>query len=551
MTGSRLDRANRGKVNFGTAAPGVNTRGNIYLDTTTSTLYVKSGSTWYVCGDKLWTLNGAAIENRDTRSVSLTAAFLVNSIEIVGADGEVNKAAVEDSSNWDTAYSHSQDNTQAHSDYLLNNASDETSGTLTAAGFVASANSATLTHSGTTSLTIASTAGTVIVEGVTFNGAAISGATNTNWDAAYSHVSSNGSDHSYIDQSVVSGATPTFSADNFSDGGGNAIITTTQETNFEAAYSHVSDNTQAHSDYLLNNASDTTSGTITMAGAIISDNTATITHSGTTSLTIASTAGTVAVEGIIFTATELSSATGIELTPATDNDITLTISDTPESADNFINLNGEVKYGSSANGPSISAYQSSLGLRLLQRYDMESGDFLTIDSDTNAELTDTDAEQAFVYINAEIAQSGTAGYTVLKVNADETSIGTGTNNIFDLQVDDVSKFSISNEGIHGISAGGRVTNYSAPTSLADDASFDLPDASAGYGSFSVGDGVAFGMVQWKTTGEVTIIYSAGDVSDGDDDGYFCFFDNGTAVRVRNRLGTTQTVMFDYHYTTSP
>ena len=42
-----------------------------------------------------------------------------------------------------TAYTHSQDNTQAHSDYLLNNASDTTSGTITAGGF---------TTTGTTSL---------------------------------------------------------------------------------------------------------------------------------------------------------------------------------------------------------------------------------------------------------------------------------------------------------------------------------------------------------------------------------------------------------------
>ena len=31
-----------------------------------------------------------------------------------------------------------------------------------------------------------------------------------NWDAAYTHISNNGSDHSFIDQSVVSGSTPTF-----------------------------------------------------------------------------------------------------------------------------------------------------------------------------------------------------------------------------------------------------------------------------------------------------------------------------------------------------
>ena len=38
--------------------------------------------------------------------------------------------------NYDTAYTHSQDNTQAHTDYLVNNANDTTSGVLTAAGFV-------------------------------------------------------------------------------------------------------------------------------------------------------------------------------------------------------------------------------------------------------------------------------------------------------------------------------------------------------------------------------------------------------------------------------
>lgn len=37
--------------------------------------------------------------------------------------------------NWDIAYTHSQDNSQAHSDYLINTGDDETSGILTAAGF--------------------------------------------------------------------------------------------------------------------------------------------------------------------------------------------------------------------------------------------------------------------------------------------------------------------------------------------------------------------------------------------------------------------------------
>ncbi|KKL90944.1 hypothetical protein LCGC14_1899620, partial [marine sediment metagenome] len=41
-----------------------------------------------------------------------------------------------DSDDWDTAYTHSQNNSQAHTDYLINNGADETSGILTAAAFV-------------------------------------------------------------------------------------------------------------------------------------------------------------------------------------------------------------------------------------------------------------------------------------------------------------------------------------------------------------------------------------------------------------------------------
>jgi hypothetical protein len=61
------------------------------------------------------------------------------------------------------------------------------------------------------------------------------------------HRTSDGSDHTFIDQSVISGAAPTFTADNLSDGGGNAIITTTQETNFETAYTHASSTGSDHS----------------------------------------------------------------------------------------------------------------------------------------------------------------------------------------------------------------------------------------------------------------------------------------------------------------
>ena len=149
-------------------------------------------------------------------------------------------------------------------------------------------------------------------------------------DLAYAHISNDGSDHSFVDQSVVSGSAPTFSADNFSDGGSNAIITQVQEASYDSAvtsvetldmddladgstnaaitlvqeasydatvtsfdsldmddlsdsstnaaitlvqeasydlaYTHSTDNTQAHTDYVTNNANDIMDGSYTITG---------------------------------------------------------------------------------------------------------------------------------------------------------------------------------------------------------------------------------------------------------------------------------------------
>jgi hypothetical protein len=113
-------------------------------------------------------------------------------------------------------------------------------------------------------------------------------------DDAHDHISADGSEHTFIDQDVTSGSAPTFTADNFSDGGSNAIVTTTQETNWD---NHIADNTQAHTDYLLNNANDTTSGTLT-AAAFIADNTTldgdVLTSTGALGLT---SNGTIAIQG--------------------------------------------------------------------------------------------------------------------------------------------------------------------------------------------------------------------------------------------------------------
>jgi hypothetical protein len=55
-------------------------------------------------------------------------------------------------------------------------------------------------------------------------------------------------------------STPTITADNISDGGNNAIITTTQETNFESAFSHVSADGSSHADVALNTTHGSSAG---------------------------------------------------------------------------------------------------------------------------------------------------------------------------------------------------------------------------------------------------------------------------------------------------
>jgi hypothetical protein len=98
----------------------------------------------------------------------------------------------------------------------------------------------------------------------------------TNFESAYTHSGlTSGNPHSVSKSDVSLGNVvnlDTSDADNISDGVTNAIITLTQETNFESAFSHISDNDQAHTDYLKNNAGDTMQASV--AGALLTlDNT--------------------------------------------------------------------------------------------------------------------------------------------------------------------------------------------------------------------------------------------------------------------------------------
>ena len=49
-------------------------------------------------------------------------------------------------------------------------------------------------------------------------------------------------------------------------------------------------------------------------------------------------------------------------------------------------------------------------------------------------------------VTGNVNNSGTAGYTAMKFNVAENSLGSGINNLIDFQINSVSKFSIDNKG---------------------------------------------------------------------------------------------------------
>ena len=72
-------------------------------------------------------------------------------------------------------------------------------------------------------------------------------------------------------------------------------------------------------------------------------------------------------------------------------------------------------------------------------------------SEANIELTDDNAEQAFMYLEPKINQTLTAGYVAVLVNVTEASLGdasggAGYNALMDLRVGGTTQFGIQNDG---------------------------------------------------------------------------------------------------------
>jgi hypothetical protein len=108
------------------------------------------------------------------------------------------------------------------------------------------------------------------------------------------------------------------------------------------------------------------------------------------------------------------------------------------------------------------------------------------------------------------------------------------------------------DSVEIIGKGGHVTEHKAPIELADDGSFDLPDSTAGIGTFFVGDGEEYGYITWDSNGVVTITNGSANFKStdtGTGSGDFCIYDNGTKATVVNRMGAAKKVLFEYNYWT--
>jgi hypothetical protein len=78
--------------------------------------------------------------------------------------------------------------------------------------------------------------------------------------------------------------------------------------------------------------------------------------------------------------------------------------------------------------------------------------------------------------------------------------------------------------------------------LADDASQDLPDAVAGFVHVTFDEGAEWAICNITDAGVVSMpLQSSVNVDNADTDGKYCVFDNGTTVRVRNRIGSEKNV----------
>jgi len=113
-------------------------------------------------------------------------------------------------------------------------------------------------------------------------------------------------------------------------------------------------------------------------------------------------------------------------------------------------------------------------------------------------------------------------------------------------------FDTSNRMSFVVWEGGYLKLNSAPIELADGEYYDLPEDSAGCGTFfacekNAATAPEVAQVHWNIDGSVTSMFLSTNAAVTDAASSLCVFDNGSTARVKNNLGYTVYLIFDLDY----
>jgi hypothetical protein len=93
-----------------------------------------------------------------------------------------------------------------------------------------------------------------------------------------------------------------------------------------------------------------------------------------------------------------------------------------------------------------------------------------------------------------------------------------------------------------------LTDFSYEAVLADDETYSLPAmSSGGWGEVLLGNGTEFAIFTCTSAAAVTLRLNSTNVAASDSDGNLCIYDGGTQVVIKNRLGSSQTLLVKFHY----
>ena len=94
---------------------------------------------------------------------------------------------------------------------------------------------------------------------------------------------------------------------------------------------------------------------------------------------------------------------------------------------------------------------------------------------------------------------------------------------------------------------GNLYRVGASISVVDDDFIDLEAGTIGWGFAQIGDNEEYATFCWTSAGVVTLINNSTNAVNTDTDTKLCIFDNGSNVRIRNRLGSTKVIRYVVNY----